>query len=100
MRTAIEFRPNAQAETLEAFDWYEKEEPGLGWLFREALEEKIEVIARRPSIFQRIDNSRYRRAVLETFPFIIIFTEEEDTLVVVSVFHTSRNPIVWRGRID
>lgn len=98
MKMSVEFRPEAETESNEAFDWYEKEKAGLGSRFRDAVEEKIETIAQRPNIFPKIVDTRFRRAVLEKFPFIIIFALENNTIVVASVFHTSRDPIILRGR--
>lgn len=37
---------------------------------------------------------------MNRFPFAIIYRIENDMIVVVSVFHTSRNPIILKGRID
>jgi plasmid stabilization system protein ParE len=100
MKLSIEFRPEAEIELYEAFDWYEKQEPGLGARFRTEVDEMIEDINRRPSSFPKIENTRFHRAVLNKFPFVIIFAQELDTLVIASVFHTSRNPVIWRDRID
>ncbi len=99
MRLKIEFRPEAEAEAYDSFDWYEERESGLGARFRDAVEEAIAAIASGPNSFPKIDDTLYRRALLDKFPFVIIFALEGDTLVIASVFHTSRNPTIWKDRI-
>ncbi len=99
MRLSVEFRPQAEAELYEAFDWYEEQELGLGVRFRKAVEERIASIETRPLSFPIIENTRYRNALLDRFPFVIIVVREGSTLVIASVFHTSRNPAIWVNRI-
>ena len=99
MRLRIEFRPEAEAEAYKSFDWYEEREPGLGARFRDAVEEVIAAIASRPNSFPIIDDTIFRRAVLDKFPFVIIYALEDNTLVIASIFHTSRKPPIWQDRI-
>jgi len=40
-----------------------------------------------------------RRALLQRFPYQVLFLLEEDTITVVAVFHGARNPKQWQDRI-
>ena len=40
-----------------------------------------------------------RKAVVTKFPYVVIYREEAGELLVVAVFHTSRDPSVWQSRI-
>jgi plasmid stabilization system protein ParE len=62
------FRREARADALDAYRWYEKQEPGLGAEFREELRATIERIRGRPLAF-RVLHRDTRRARLETIPF-------------------------------
>jgi hypothetical protein len=33
------------------------------------------------------------------FPYIVLYREDQGELVVVSVFHTSRDPADWQSRV-
>ena len=99
MNLSIEFRPQAEAELYKSYDWYEEQEPGLGDRFRLELEETIALVETRPNSFPFVEETRFRRALLDKFPFVIIFTQENSTLVIASVFHTSRNPANLMDRI-
>jgi 2-polyprenyl-3-methyl-5-hydroxy-6-metoxy-1,4-benzoquinol methylase len=47
----VGFRPEAEAE---ARDWYEGRRPGLGAVFRAALDKALDGIAANPIMFQRV----------------------------------------------
>ena len=40
----MEFRPEAEADLLNARDWYEEQQPGLGEVFSVAVESAVKVI--------------------------------------------------------
>jgi len=41
-----------------------------------------------------------RKAVVTRFPYIVLYREEAGEVLVISVFHTSRDPAVWQARLD
>jgi plasmid stabilization system protein ParE len=88
-------------EMGEAITWYESKEHGLGTALRESIEHAFAKIQRDPSSHQVVEGSGIRRRLIERFPFSIIYVIfDEDHIFIISVFHTSRNPIIWRGRLD
>lgn len=99
MKMRVRFRPEAEAEAITATEWYEEQEMGLGSRFREEIERKIEAIERIPLSFPRIENSQFHKAFLNKFPFVIIFAIEEGSIIIASVFHTSRDPVTINERI-
>jgi toxin ParE1/3/4 len=40
-----------------------------------------------------------RRALTRRFPFEVFFVEDDERVVVLSVFHAKRNPKRWQERI-
>ena len=96
----IEFHEAAESELAEALGWYEENERGLGTRFRTEIEKSIDRISQFPRSFPVIHGSTIRRALAIRFPYSIIYRIEEDFVLIISVFHSSRNPIIWKGRID
>jgi plasmid stabilization system protein ParE len=88
----------ARQELVEAYEWYESEQEGLGKEFaREvyaALEELAAYPLRFPTIYQRA-----RRRVIKRFRYVIIYEIKPDHVFIVSIMHTSRSPGYWRGRV-
>ena len=96
----IEFHEAAELEAAETIEWYEENEQGLGISLRMAIEHSIDRIVQFPFSFPVIYRSDIRRALTGRFPYSVIYRVEENTISIVSVFHSSRNPIIWKGRID
>jgi plasmid stabilization system protein ParE len=92
--------PAAEEETNDAFDWYESEQEGLGASFRAEVKLTLDRILQNPTQIQIFEGTTVRRARVERFPYWIFFTETPATVLVTSIFHDSRNPIIWKGRID
>jgi plasmid stabilization system protein ParE len=47
----IDLRPEARAEIRDATDWYEKQSPGLGREFVNAVHQALAVVAQYPHAF-------------------------------------------------
>jgi toxin ParE1/3/4 len=91
-------RPDAEREANEAYDWYEEREPGLGGKFRNAIKRGIDSISTNPLRYPVVFGTRVRHAVIRDFPFRIIFSIEGESLVILAIFHDSRNPMMWHDR--
>lgn len=91
-------RPEARLEVLEAANWYSKRSRGLGGEFVRVVDAAFAQIERSPLRFPVVD-SPVRRAVLRRFPYTIMFTADDDEIVILAVFHVRRDPTDWRDRI-
>jgi plasmid stabilization system protein ParE len=88
----------ARAELIDAQDWYENEAPGLGRLFRSAVDAVTARMSANPRQFPVVYKS-IRRALLRRFPYALMFVIEADgTLTVIACFHGSRDPAHWQKR--
>ena len=88
------FRPEAQAELLEAQVWYDARSPGLGFEFARAVDAAVAKALRMPLSFPRVEGE-FRHVITRKFPYSIIFLTTEAELVVVSCFHHRRKPGSW-----
>jgi plasmid stabilization system protein ParE len=87
-----------EADVEAAFDWYEVEEPGLGFEFLEELRAGYQRIIEQPIGYQEL-RFGIRRALIQRFPYAVYFSLEGETIVVLAVLHTSRDPAEWQRRI-
>ncbi len=39
-----------------------------------------------------------RKAVARRFPYCIYFRERDQRIIVLAVFHSARNPAIWKQR--
>ena len=91
MSPQLIIKEEAQSDITDAYLWYENRNSGLGERFLKELDFSFEQILRHPEGYQKQYRS-FRQCVLSVFPYVIIYEIEVATIVVYSVFHTSRNP--------
>lgn len=86
----------AENELLNSCDWYEEQKKGLARRFLKELDTRFKLITKNPKLYQTQGNGNIRCAPLKKFPFLIIYWHDESlkTVFVVSIFHTSREPIL------
>jgi len=89
----------ALAEIREAATFYEGEVSGLGADFLDEVDAAMERILSFPEAWGS-PGGNYRRCHLGRFPFSVIYAiQAEDEIVVISVFHQSREPRSWRENL-
>lgn len=91
--------PLAKEDIKDAALWYNSKQKGLGKRFTALVREKVAFIKQNPkACVVRYDN--VRTAVLTVFPLMIHYTvdENDETIVISAVLHTSRNPDIWNER--
>lgn len=98
MTPEVIIRPEAEAEIADAHDWYEARVPGLGADFFLAVDAILHSIARTPKQYPVVHRN-IRRALTKRFPYEVFFLDEDQRIVVLAVFHASRNPKSWTSRI-
>lgn len=89
-------RKKPELQLAEAFEWYEKQRASLGLEFLQSVETTLTFIENNPLLFQ-IRYKNIRSALTPHFPYGIFYFVEENTIVVVAVFHLSRNPKRWKN---
>jgi len=88
----------AKAEFIEASKWYESKRLGLGREFIDEIEHCIKLAAEYPQRYKIIQNN-LRRVVANRFPYSVYFCYVPERIVVLAIFHSSRNPRIWQSRI-
>ena len=80
----------AKLDYKESLMWYKSIHSKLGVRFRDSFKKSILLIKQNPFLFQiRYDNVRI--IFFKTFPYAIHYSIHENSLVIKSIFHTSRN---------
>ena len=91
------FLPQARADILDAFEWYENRSVGLGQDFMRCLDAAFHAIERSPCIYPCVFEE-YHRALLKRFPYAVFYEINKDSIMIYAVFHCARNPEGWKGR--
>ena len=94
MLKKVKFVEEAALEFQDSVEWYESKVAGLGLDFASEISNAIEKIMINPDMyFHVIEN--IRRIQVKKFPYSIFYTKENETMVILRVFHNKRNPIKW-----
>ena len=57
----------------------------------------ISLVSQNPAQFAVVRED-IRRVVANRFPYNVYFRMEAHRIVVLAVFHGSKNPVIWQGR--
>ena len=98
MEYKLIIRPEAKADLLDTFQWYQDQIPGLGYDFKSCVDEVISKIHSNPRIYKKVFLD-IRRAVIKSFPFGVFYTIEDQKIIVIGVLHARRDPQLWKKRI-
>ena len=90
----IRFTEEAESEIADAVKWYNNERSDWGLEFSAVLDETILRALRFPYFNSEI-NPGFYRALMKRFPYGIIYSIEDDDLVVYAVAHLHRSPKYW-----
>lgn len=92
----LEFSKNAREEISTAYQWYEGQQAGLGERFLEYLESKASFIQNNPRAYP-LKHDYLRLALIDKFPFLLVYELAKGKVIIYHVFHTSRNPEYWKS---
>jgi plasmid stabilization system protein ParE len=87
----------ADAEALEAYDWYAQRNPAAAEGFRIELRDAIDRIAERPELAPPFDGD-VRRSLLRGYPYGVLYEVGPEAVVVLAIMHLRRAPGYWRDR--
>jgi hypothetical protein len=90
----IDFHPSVESDYDEAFQWYELQKEGLGEQFLLHVRQKLIQIITAPQTYGAKGNIRYREALVDGFPYLIIYKiyPKSKHFFVSSIHHARKNP--------
>jgi plasmid stabilization system protein ParE len=98
MSLPVRLLPEARAEFDNDADRYERQQAGLGVDFVAKVGDVLRRIAANPRLHAVVYQD-VRKAVVKRFPYVVLYHEEPGEVIVIAVFHTSRDPSVWQARV-
>lgn len=98
MAYRVLLEPDALKDIQDAIDYYDKQQSGLSTKFESVLNEQIGLLRTTPHFQVRYNNVRC--VPIKHYPYMIHFTinEENQSVIVRAVFHTSLDPKKWIKR--
>jgi plasmid stabilization system protein ParE len=90
----IFFSKFAKKELDDAFAYYETEQLGLGFLFKNEIKSSLKRITEHPDAWS-IEINEVRKALLHRFPYKILYSIEKDCILILAIAHQHRKPDYW-----
>ena len=91
--------PDAEAELIEAAQFYERRVPTLGAQFLDAADRAVGVILEAPERWSIIE-ADVRHYLMPRFRYAIYYRVLSDHLRILAFKHHSRHPDYWRYRLS
>jgi len=91
------FHPEAEKEFLEAINYYEDRERGLGYDFSIEVFATIQNIVIYPTAWPAVEEG-VRRCLVHRFPYGVIYSIEQEEILILAVMHLHRHPGYWKNR--
>jgi len=91
------YHPEAEAELVDAAEYYEEQLPGLGAEFLEAVDAAVDVVVSDP-LRPAVCGQGIRRHLLKRFPYALYYRVGTEEVRVLAVKHHSRHPDYWKHR--
>ena len=93
----IEILDEAEADLVEGFYFYERQETRLGWYFLDSLFSDIDSLLLYAGIHNVVYG--YHRCLAKRFPFAVYYSIESEIIRVHAVLDCRRNPSWTRKRL-
>lgn len=93
------YHPDAEAEQLDAVEFYSGRVPGLADRFLREFDDAIATILRAPERWALVE-ADIRRFVMQRFPYAVYYRVRGTDVQILVVKHHSRHPDYWRYRIN
>lgn len=95
----MDFLSAAEAEFVEAVEYYNQQSEGLGFKFAAEVKRTLERIVQYPEAWTPL-SKRTRQCRTNRFPYGIIYQNRSDKILIVSIMHLHRHPDSWKSRVD
>jgi plasmid stabilization system protein ParE len=82
---------------VEAAEWYGRRDVVARETFLSAVASSLAAIESNPLQYQRV-HGEVRRAMVGHFPYALLYSISDNTVVVTVCFHCSRDPKHWHSR--
>src|SRR5690349_15011923 len=95
----IRISPEADAELTEAREWYSHHRKNLDLEFMKCIDDALLRVVNNSRAFPVVYKS-LRRVVIRRFPFAIFYETRATEIEVIAIFHSRRDPQIWKSRVE
>jgi plasmid stabilization system protein ParE len=87
----LKLHPLAENDLKIALNYYFEISPKLEKRFLSHVDKQFNNILNSPNLYQ-YETETSQKVIMSKFPYIIIYEQYEDIIMVLAIFHTKQNP--------
>ena len=87
----VRFLSRARQEWLDAIEYYNEQRAGLGYEFAQEVDRAVTRVAQFPEGWTKV-GPRTRRALLDRFPYGLLYTIAPEGIIVTAVMNLRKRP--------
>lgn len=93
----IKLHPKAEKDLQEALNYYHRIDTNLKEKFIYCLDLTFNKILNFPNLYP-YETKTSQKVLMDKFPYIIIYEQYKNIIMILAIFHTSRNPTNLKDR--
>lgn len=94
----LQFIHPSELELKETYNYYEDQLAGLGDNFLDEFNNTVKIILKYPTLWLKV-GKRTRRAIINRFPYFILYIQEANTIYITCIAHQHRSPEYYVERL-
>ena len=94
----VKFLKLAEQELYDAQNYYEQQQEKLGGTFKSTIFNSLNRIVEFPKVYVKV-KSDVRRCMVHKFPYSILYSIEDNHILIIAISHQHREPDYWIKRI-
>jgi len=94
----IRFSEAAKLELQDAINYYNEQSEGLGYEFANEVKLTTDRILGFVDSWPKL-SANTRRARTNRFPYGLVYTNDNEVIIIVAVMHLHRKPGYWKSRL-
>jgi plasmid stabilization system protein ParE len=87
----LKLHPLAENDLKTALNYYFDISPKLEKRFLSNIDKQFNNILKSPNLYQ-YETETSQKVIMDAFPYIIIYEQYEDIIMILAIFHTKQNP--------
>lgn len=101
MKFTVEYNPDFFNDIVEAVDWYNEKQAGLGDRLFKTIKQQTARLS-TSALHCAIKYDDIRCLAVDRYPYLVHYrvNEQTQTVKVEALFHTSRDPKIWNERTE
>lgn len=94
----VKLHPKTEEDLINALNYYYEIDEKIEAKFLKCLDSTSDKILKFTNLYP-YENKVVQKVLVEKFPYIVLYEQHEETIMILAIFHTKRNPQTLTDRV-